>query len=228
MEKHEELVKLIVKEVRKVLEKRMPSAGEPEESVPAVGAESLDDSVFRIDQKVLTLNALTGIESTVKRIVVPKNIVITPLANEYLNKAGIELVRAEGDIQKKKGVRIGLVSSKRDSQALRDIKRILDTKKIPWQDYNTEATVDDAFRVNLGRMMEGILKKNICLGICIDDTGVEAPLLANRTEGIRAVCCPDTETAKIARKDFDANILVFPGRVFTPETAEEVLSVWLD
>lgn len=225
MEKNEEIVQLIVREVRKVLEKRIPSVKKSLEY--ASEAAQPDESIFRIDQKVLTLKHLMGVESTVKRIAVHKNAVITPLAGDYIAETGIEIVWMEGTAPEKKGMTVGLISSEGDNQVFRDVKRILDIKKVPWQDYNSEAAAGDSYNINLGRLVEAVLKNNVRFGICIDETGIEAPLLANRTEGIRAVFCPDAETARIARKSFDANILVFTKRGFAHEIAEDILTSWL-
>ena len=52
-------------------------------------------------------------------------------------------------------------------------------------------------------------------------------ITANKVNGIRAVLCYDTETAKLSREHNDANILTIGARVIDVENVKEIIKVWL-
>lgn len=64
------------------------------------------------------------------------------------------------------------------------------------------------------------------LGIVCCWSGTGVTIAANRIKGARAALCWDSETARLARKWDDANILALSLR-FTSETvAQEILEAW--
>jgi len=64
-------------------------------------------------------------------------------------------------------------------------------------------------------------------GILICGTGIGMAIVANKVPGIRAALCHDIFTARAAREHNDANVLTLGGRVLQPETACDVVDVWL-
>jgi len=65
-------------------------------------------------------------------------------------------------------------------------------------------------------------------GILICGTGIGMAMAANKVKGIRAAACSDVYSAKMSRRDNDANILCFGGRVIGPGLASEIVTVWLN
>ncbi|MCI2429619.1 ribose 5-phosphate isomerase B [Candidatus Acetothermia bacterium] len=64
-------------------------------------------------------------------------------------------------------------------------------------------------------------------GILICGTGIGMAIAANKVKGIRAAACSDVYSAKMSRRDNDANILCFGGRVLGPGLAAEIVTIWL-
>ncbi len=64
-------------------------------------------------------------------------------------------------------------------------------------------------------------------GILICGTGIGMAIAANKVKNIRAAACSDIYSAKMSRRDNDANILCFGGRVVGPELAAEIVTAWL-
>lgn len=58
-------------------------------------------------------------------------------------------------------------------------------------------------------------------------TGTGVSIAANKVPGVRAALCPDSETARGARKWNDANILCLSLRLTAPTIAEEIIDAWL-
>jgi ribose 5-phosphate isomerase B len=65
------------------------------------------------------------------------------------------------------------------------------------------------------------------LGVMICGTGQGSALALNKLEGIRAVVCSDTYSARMSRRHNDANVLCLGERVVGAGLASEVLQAWL-
>ncbi|MEM4414035.1 MAG: RpiB/LacA/LacB family sugar-phosphate isomerase, partial [Candidatus Caldarchaeum sp.] len=59
-------------------------------------------------------------------------------------------------------------------------------------------------------------------------TGIGMAIAANKVKGIRAAACSDVYSAKMSRRDNDANVLCFGGRVIGPGLAAEIVTAWLN
>ncbi len=90
----------------------------------------------------------------------------------------------------------------------------LDGSSSQWPDVARQV----AIRVAYGGADQGLL-------FCWTGTGVS--IAANKVPGVRAALCPDSETARGARKWNDANILCLSLRLTTPVIAEEIIDAWL-
>ncbi len=64
-------------------------------------------------------------------------------------------------------------------------------------------------------------------GIAICGTGIGINMALNKHQGIRAALCWAPEVTVLARGHNDANIVVLPGRYIAPETAYEILQIFL-
>jgi ribose 5-phosphate isomerase B len=65
-------------------------------------------------------------------------------------------------------------------------------------------------------------------GILICGTGIGMAIAANKVKGIRAAACSDVYSAKMSRRDNDANILCLGGRVIGSGLAAEMVAAWLN
>ena len=65
-------------------------------------------------------------------------------------------------------------------------------------------------------------------GLLICGTGIGMAIAANKVAGIRAACCADPFSARMARAHNDANVLTMGGRVVGPGLAREIVKAWLE
>ncbi len=65
-------------------------------------------------------------------------------------------------------------------------------------------------------------------GVLLCGTGIGVSIAANRRPGIRAALCRDVETARLARRHNNANVLALGGRTTDTGTARAVLRAFLD
>jgi len=66
------------------------------------------------------------------------------------------------------------------------------------------------------------------LGILICRAGMGMSIAANKNRNIRATVCFSKEEAKIAREEYNSNILVLPGKLPTIDPLEEITRTWLN
>jgi ribose 5-phosphate isomerase B len=73
-----------------------------------------------------------------------------------------------------------------------------------------------------------VVRGDAALGIVIDSAGIGSSIAANKVPGARAALCYDRATARNSREHNDANIISLGARLIPPETAREILAVWLE
>ncbi len=76
-------------------------------------------------------------------------------------------------------------------------------------------------------LVDIVLSDDAAAGVLLCGTGIGMSIAANRYKEIRAALCHNVCTAKLSREHNNANVLVLGGRVLEPETAWEMLQVWL-
>ena len=64
-------------------------------------------------------------------------------------------------------------------------------------------------------------------GILICGAGIGMSLVANKVPGVRAALCLNPFMVKVSREHNDANILILPGRIASPEESEELAIIFL-
>jgi ribose 5-phosphate isomerase B len=64
-------------------------------------------------------------------------------------------------------------------------------------------------------------------GLLFCTTGTGVTIIANKIPEVRAACCPDGHTARIARLANNANVLVIGMRLTGEIAAKEIVDTWL-
>ncbi len=64
-------------------------------------------------------------------------------------------------------------------------------------------------------------------GVLLCGSGIGMSIAANRFPGVRAALVHDAETARLARRHNDANVLVMAARQIEPSVAEDCLDAFL-
>jgi ribose 5-phosphate isomerase B len=62
----------------------------------------------------------------------------------------------------------------------------------------------------------------------MDSAGIGSAMAANKVPGARAAQCHDRATARNSREHNDANILSLGAKLLAPETAREIVAIWLE
>lgn len=90
----------------------------------------------------------------------------------------------------------------------------------------TEESVDypDFAEKVASKVSEGSAEK----GVLLCGTGIGISITANKFPNVRAALVYDEYSAKMSKSHNNANILVLGGRTIEPESAKEMVKIWLD
>jgi RpiB/LacA/LacB family sugar-phosphate isomerase len=78
------------------------------------------------------------------------------------------------------------------------------------------------------QVAEKVISGEFERGILVCGSGVGMSIVANKVPGARAVLCLDTDTARMSRMHNDTNVLALAGRRTDDETAQMIVTTWLE
>jgi ribose 5-phosphate isomerase B len=108
------------------------------------------------------------------------------------------------------------------------VKLLCERQELTIEDLGTNGPESVDYPDFAHRMAKGILERKWERGILVCGTGVGMAIAANRHNGVRAVNCSDTYTAKLSRDHNDSNVLCIGERVVGPGLAWDIVTAWLD
>lgn len=74
---------------------------------------------------------------------------------------------------------------------------------------------------------ESVVKGQADFGIVFGGSGNGEAIAANKVKGVRCALCWSLETAELARKHNNANVIAMGGRVTDPDLALTMVDIWL-
>ena len=108
------------------------------------------------------------------------------------------------------------------------LKKYFDKKKIKYEDKGTYSLERVDYPDYAKKVARRIVKDKNARGILICGTGTGMVIAANKIKGVRAVVAYDNYSAKMSKKDNDANILALRGRYFSYKTIQQIVNTWLN
>jgi len=108
------------------------------------------------------------------------------------------------------------------------IKRRLDELGIEYEDVGTDSTESVDYPIYAQKVAEKVSNGEVERGILICGSGNGMQIAANKVRGVRAALAWNEETAKLARRHNDANVLSVPARMISPEEADKVVKSFLE
>jgi ribose 5-phosphate isomerase B len=108
------------------------------------------------------------------------------------------------------------------------IKKILDEIGVEYEDFGTTSpdSVDyPDFGAKVGRAVrDGLVRQ----GIVVCGSGIGIAIAANKIHGVRAAQAWNEETARLARRHNDANVLSIGARVLPEDEIQKIVRAWFD
>jgi ribose 5-phosphate isomerase B len=86
---------------------------------------------------------------------------------------------------------------------------------------------DDDYPVFCLRAAEGVAGDPGSVGIVLGGSGNGEAITANRHHGVRCALCWNEESARLARRHNDANVLSLGGRMMSEEQALRIVDIWM-
>jgi ribose 5-phosphate isomerase B len=193
-------------------------------------------------KQVLTVADLEGVAQG-GEITVTAGAIVTPLAREEAERRGIAVRIVEGG---------GSSASHGGSPGSPDAKPSVSAKRIvalgadhggyklkeqlaghlrDWGyavlDLGTSTPAPVDYPDFAEAVAAAVTRGDACYGVVIDSAVIGSAIAANKVPGARAALCYDRATARNSREHNDANMLSLGARFLPPESAREILAVWL-
>lgn len=108
------------------------------------------------------------------------------------------------------------------------IKRFLLERGHEVEDFGTHSEESVDYPLFIRPAAEAVADGACERGIVMGGSGNGEAMAANRVPGVRCALCWNEETASLARRHNDANMLSLGGRVIPWERAEEIVRIWLE
>ncbi len=182
-------------------------------------------------KKLITeADILALIKSGGSELVVGKDVVISPLAQDRIRQNKIKIVTqasVDSAFISSANPKIAIGSDHTGVKAKKVLFDYLKNKGLDIIDVGTftEDAVDYpdiAFNVaNKVKIGE------VNLGIILDATGIPSCITANKIPGIRAATCYNEFSARSSKEHNDANVLVMGAKALGDETLKSIVDVWL-
>jgi ribose 5-phosphate isomerase B len=91
---------------------------------------------------------------------------------------------------------------------------------------NSDAAVD--YPLFIRPVAEAVARGDAERGVVLGGSGNGEAIVANRVKGIRCALCWNAESARLGREHNNANVISIGQRMVTPETALEIVKIWLE
>ncbi len=95
-------------------------------------------------------------------------------------------------------------------------------------DFGTDSEAPVDYPLFIRPVAEAVSRGEFDRGIVLGGSGNGEAIVANRVRGVRCALCWNVESARLGRQHNDANVLSIGQRMMQPETALEIVRVWLD
>lgn len=108
------------------------------------------------------------------------------------------------------------------------IERFLSKNGYQYKDFGTFDTKSVDYPQVAKEVSTAVANGSFGKGILICGSGLGVCITANKTNGVRAVTCHDTYSARMSRAHNDANVLTLGGRVVGRDLALDIVDTWLN
>ncbi len=108
-----------------------------------------------------------------------------------------------------------------------EIKKYLDEKQIPYQDFGTSTIERTDYPIFAKKVANSIQRQECDKGILICTTGIGMAIAANKFKGIRCGVCADEIAAKQAKEHSNINVLALSASTTNISKAVQIIRIWL-
>jgi ribose 5-phosphate isomerase B len=173
-------------------------------------------------------------------VAVTRETLITPLARDEAERRGIvfrtvssQEPEASGSTLSshdgpKESTRVVALGADHGGFELKEqLKAYLRDWGYKFLDLGTDGTAAVDYPDFAEAVANAVARGDAWLGVVVDSAGIGSSIAANKVAGVRAALCYDRATARNSREHNDANVLSLGAKLISPETAREILAIWL-
>lgn len=124
-------------------------------------------------------------------------------------------------------VKIAIGSDHGGFELKENIKKHYENQSIVFEDLGTYSESSCDYPDIAVKMCESVKNGNVDFGILICGTGIGISIAANRCKGIRAALLYSEETAALAKRHNNANVIVFGGRTMAFEDVVSRIDIFM-
>jgi len=154
---------------------------------------------------------------------------ITPLARDEANRRHITIRVTEAAVSLRPEQHPIAIGSDHGGFELKEqLKGYLREWGYPVKDLGTDSAASVDYPDFAEAVASAVVSGVAWRGIIVDSAGIGSSIAANKVPGARAALCYDRATARNSREHNDANVLSLGARLISPETAREIVAIWLE
>ncbi|MFA6800839.1 MAG: ribose 5-phosphate isomerase B [Acholeplasmataceae bacterium] len=124
-------------------------------------------------------------------------------------------------------MKIAIASDHAGFELKEAVKQYLLAKDVLVTDLGTNSLASVDYPDYGKKIGEAVVKQSYDFGIAICGTGIGISIAANKVHGVRAALIYDENTAILAKKHNNANIIAFGGRTTTKEQAFHMIDAFM-
>jgi len=162
--------------------------------------------------------------------VVPRGSVVTDEARERARERGVR-IRVEESIEASSSSQrrpVALGADHGGYELKEFLKQFLLDSGYEVRDLGTDSKAAVDYPDFAAAVARAVAAGEAWRGIVVDAAGIGSAMAANKVPGARAALCYDSTTARNSREHNDANVLTLGARLLAPETAREIVALWLE
>jgi len=162
--------------------------------------------------------------------VVPRGSVVTDEARERARERGVR-IRVEESVEASSSSArrpVALGADHGGYELKEFLKQFLLDSGYEVRDLGTDSKATVDYPDFAAAVARAVAAGEAWRGIVVDAAGIGSAIAANKVPGARAALCYDSTTARNSREHNDANVLTLGARLLAPETAREIVALWLE
>lgn len=125
-------------------------------------------------------------------------------------------------------MRIGLGSDHAGFQYKQRIKEHLSANGFVVRDFGTDSEEPCDYPIFVRPVAEAVASGELDRGIVLGGSGNGEAIVSNRVRGVRCAVCWNSDSAYLARRHNDANMIAIGQRMMTWETARQIVDTFLN
>ncbi len=125
-------------------------------------------------------------------------------------------------------MKIAIGSDHAGFQYKEKVREFLESLGHSLTDFGTHSEEPVDYPLFFRPVAEAVARNEFERGVVLGGSGNGEAIVANRVKGIRCALCWNDESARLGRQHNDANVISLGQRMISPESALQIVRIWLE